>query len=74
MYTKKGQDASSDIVQAFNMPNNATTIVSFDEPYAFFDNNGIVANPHSVIYEGDWGISRVAEMLPIDYEPVVEKK
>lgn len=74
MYTKKGQDPSSDIVQAFNMPNNATTIVSFDEPYAFFDNNGIVANPHSVIYEGDWGISRVAEMLPIDYEPVVEKK
>lgn len=56
------------------MPNNATTIISFDEPYAFFDNNGIVANPHSVIYEGDWGISRVAEMLPVDYEQVVEKK
>jgi len=74
MYTKKGQAPSDNTVQAFNMPNNATTIISFDEPYAFFDNNGIVANPHSVIYEGDWGISRVAEMLPVDYEQVVDKK
>lgn len=74
MYTKKGQDPSSSVVQAFNMPNNATTIASFEEPNVFFDNNGIVANPHAVIYEGDWGISRVAEMLPIDYEVVMEKK
>jgi len=74
MYTKKGQDPSAGTIQAFNMPNNATTIISFDEPHAFFDNNGIVANPHSIVYEGDWGIRRVAEMLPVDYEPVVEKK
>ncbi len=74
MYTKKGRDPSDNTFQAFNMPNNATTIVSFEEPHAFFDNNGIIANPHAIIYEGDWGISRVAEMLPVDYEPVVDKK
>ncbi|WPV00183.1 carboxypeptidase-like regulatory domain-containing protein [Mucilaginibacter sp. cycad4] len=74
MYTKKAQDPSNNSFQAFNMPNNATTIVSFAEPHAFFDNNGIITTPHAIIYEGDWGINRVAEMLPVDYEPVVEKK
>jgi len=74
MYTKKAQDPSNNAFQAFNMPNNATTIISFDEPHAFFDNNGIIATPHAIIYEGDWGVNRVAEMLPVDYEPAAEKK
>lgn len=74
MYTKKEQDPSTSSIQALDMPNHATTIVSFEEPHAFFDNNGIIANPHAIIYEGDWGVSRVAEMLPVDYEPEVAKK
>jgi hypothetical protein len=73
MYTKKGQDPSNNVYKPLNMPNNATTIASFDEPNAFFDSNGIVISPHAIIYEGDWGLSRVAEMLPVDYEPVTEK-
>lgn len=74
MYTKKGQDPSNNVYKPLNMPNNATTIASFDEPNAFFDSNGIIISPHAIIYEGDWGIGRVAEMLPVDYEPVKEKK
>ncbi|MEO3404001.1 carboxypeptidase-like regulatory domain-containing protein [Mucilaginibacter sp. CAU 1740] len=70
MYTKRGQNPSNVIFKPIDMPDNATTIIAFDEPHAFFDSNGIVANPHSIIYEGDWGESRVADLLPVDYEPV----
>ena len=50
-------------------PDNPVTVVTFDEPYAFFDNNGIIINPHSVTYEGDFGVKRIAELLPVDYTP-----
>lgn len=70
MYTKKTQYPASNVYKPIDMGDNATTIIAFDEPHAFFDSNGIVTNPHAVIYEGDWGSSRVAEMLPVDYEPV----
>lgn len=45
------------------------SIITIDAPYAYFDNNGIVINPHDVVMEGVWGQSRMAEMLPVDYEP-----
>lgn len=47
----------------------ATTLVIFDSPYAYFDNNGIVINPRSLIYDGSWGKSLVADLLPVDYVP-----
>jgi len=56
---------SADILNASGSP---TTII-FDKPYAFFDNNGIFSDPSAIIYEGAWGRSRVAELLPVDYEP-----
>ena len=37
--------------------------------YAFFDNNGILLNPQSVVMEGNWGEKRIADMLPVDYDP-----
>jgi hypothetical protein len=46
-----------------------TTTVIFDEPYAFFDRNGIIINPRSVIFEGNWGKSLMADLLPVDYVP-----
>ena len=55
------------------IPQYITSIVSFEEQYAFFDNNGIIINPQSVIFEGEWGKSRIAELLPVDYEPPVQK-
>jgi hypothetical protein len=56
---------SDDILRASGAP---TTII-FDKPYALFDNNGIFSDPSAIIYEGEWGRSRVAELLPVDYEP-----
>jgi len=46
-----------------------TTTIIFAEPYAFFDNNGIIINPRSVIFEGNWGRSLTADLLPVDYVP-----
>ena len=51
-----------------NVDGPRTSIVTFDGPYAFFDFNGIIANPRSVIIEGDWTKSLMAELLPVDYE------
>ena len=58
------------------MPDYATSIATLDEheAYAFFDNNGIISNPRSIIFEGDWGIYRMAEMLPVNYEPAAQGK
>jgi hypothetical protein len=50
------------------------TIITFLEPYAYFDNNGIVINPRSIIFEGLWAKGGVADLLPVDYVPPVEKK
>jgi len=45
-----------------------TTTVIFEKPDAIFDTNGIFIDPSSVIFEGHWGNSRMAELLPADYE------
>jgi hypothetical protein len=37
--------------------------------YAFFDNNGILLNPQAVVMTGNWGEKRMADTLPIDYDP-----
>ncbi|WP_183572880.1 carboxypeptidase-like regulatory domain-containing protein [Mucilaginibacter sp. X5P1] len=50
----------------------ATSIVNINAPYAYFDNNGILLNPQDVIMQGSWGDSRLADMLPVDYEPVTK--
>jgi hypothetical protein len=70
MYTKK-RDNSPDnkVIQSLTMPNYLTTILSFEEPYTLFDSNGVIQNPASINFEGNWGKSRVAEMLPVDYSP-----
>ncbi|MEN0056122.1 MAG: carboxypeptidase-like regulatory domain-containing protein [Mucilaginibacter sp.] len=70
MYNKKLSGTSGDIFLQHDMPDYATTIATLNEQaYAFFDNNGIIANPRSITFEGDWSIYRFAEMLPVDYEP-----
>ncbi|ASU36001.1 carboxypeptidase-like regulatory domain-containing protein [Mucilaginibacter xinganensis] len=46
-----------------------TTTVIFNEKNAFFDNNGIIINPLSVLFDGNWGHRLIAELLPVDYVP-----
>lgn len=69
VYAKKKSEYHS----AYYKPNDKNalpyTIMSLQDDYAFFDNNGIVTNPQSLIYEGYWGnYGAVADMLPADFE------
>ena len=53
-----------------NGPNNKeTTIVSFNAPYALFYNSGWLV-PGYVMFNGTWANNRVAELLPVDYDPI----
>ncbi len=45
------------------------TTITFDKPYAAFDNNGIFIDPAATSFNGAWGRSRMASLLPVDYEP-----
>lgn len=54
---------------ANNSANSETTILSFNEPYTFFDINGGIFNTGSVSFAGAWGRNRMAELLPVDFEP-----
>jgi len=49
--------------------NWSTTTVIFNSPYALFDTNGIFSDPSALSFDGVWGNSRVATLLPVDYEP-----
>ncbi len=71
MYTKKGFDnaIAPTIYQDPGAPDYLTTIATFKNAYAFFDSNGIVTDPRDVVYDGFWTRNRIAEMLPVDYEP-----
>lgn len=72
MYTKKrNTDFSSNL--PMNTPDNLTSIVSMTDPYLLFDANGVVANLRGFLYEGDWATRRVADLLPVDYEPPAKK-
>jgi hypothetical protein len=54
----------------YNRNNTENTLIKFIAPEAFFNSSGIISNPYSVIFYGVWGRNRVAEMLPVDYEPL----
>jgi hypothetical protein len=48
------------------------SVLTISAPYLYFDNNGIVLNPKDATFEGNWSESRIAGMLPVDYEPPQE--
>jgi hypothetical protein len=56
-------------LQLTNDGNKENTLVSFAAPYAFFDNNGNIIVPGSLVFTGVWARERMAELLPVDYEP-----
>jgi len=69
MHSKKAlKDDSVDVMDV----TPATTTLIFDKPYALFDKNGIFTDPSAITFDGVWGKSRMAEMLPVDYEPEVK--
>lgn len=74
LYYKKIRKASQQDKAKFfagsgNLGDPLTTTVYFNEPNAFFDANGILINPFSVSFNGNWGARLIAELLPVDYVP-----
>ncbi|WP_439695931.1 beta-sandwich domain-containing protein [Mucilaginibacter sp. AW1-7] len=69
IYTKKHDRTN---VNAINLPAYAppyaTTIITFNEQYAFFGVNGII-NPQSIVTEGAWAAAGIATVLPANYFP-----
>jgi hypothetical protein len=47
--------------------NTENSIMKFNNTYAFFDANGWINDPQSVLVSGVWAKDRVAELLPEDY-------
>lgn len=52
-----------------SLDNPEATLISFNSPEAYFNRDGSITNPYSVIFYGAWGNARVAELLPTDYDP-----
>jgi len=70
MYTKKHYD--SGIAPSYHppdAPDYLTTVINLKKTYILFDRNGVVMNPYDMYYDGFWGKNRIAELLPVDYEP-----
>ncbi len=68
IYTKKRGNTGY-VAATLKAPDYPTSLMNFTEPYAFFDANGIIANPTSVVFEGTWSTDRIAKLLPYDYDP-----
>ena len=46
-----------------------SSYVLFDKPYAVFDFNGIINTPENITFTGFLAEGRVANQLPVDFEP-----
>ncbi|SHN16503.1 carboxypeptidase-like regulatory domain-containing protein [Mucilaginibacter sp. OK098] len=72
MYDKKrahisDKDSKNLLLSPDFMDDPLTTTLIFNEQNAFFDNNGIIINPLSLLFDGNWGRRLIAELLPVDY-------
>lgn len=73
-YTKKTDYSRRPIADQFNMPNYATSIVTIPSGTSLFYTNGVLVDPATVVFEGYWAGLRVAQQLPVDYEPALKKQ
>ncbi|TSD67115.1 carboxypeptidase-like regulatory domain-containing protein [Inquilinus sp. KBS0705] len=70
VYTKKHEETDfRDVYHPLDMENFETSVITLYKPfYAIFDKNGTVV-AQSPLYEGTWSKSKLANLLPVDYEP-----
>lgn len=72
-YNEKGHfDNGIKMEHLRNPRNTECTLISFNEPFAFLDRDGVINNPAEVSFMGFWVTQRVADLLPVDYEPPQE--
>jgi CarboxypepD_reg-like domain/MG2 domain/TonB-dependent Receptor Plug Domain len=66
--TKQLQDLNNlNYILTFRNNSKELTLVNFKEPFAFFDNNGGVIDPNSLVFNGSMARNRVADLLPVNY-------
>jgi len=58
----------ADCLQINYRKSEAKTVITFKQPYSYFDSNGVIVNPLSNVMEGNWAIHRIGDLLPVDYE------
>ena len=69
-YSKSGHFNMTDQLDyLYNSSNHETTFAKLNSTGVLFYANGILADPYSLIYSGVWAQHRIAELLPINYEP-----
>jgi hypothetical protein len=54
-------------------PGTRVATITFIDKYLLFDSNGTILNPLGARFDQAWGVTRVAQLLPIDYRPPVDK-
>lgn len=73
-YTRKQETVDfKDLYRPLDMPNFETSVLTLYSDYALFDMNGVIVSAGSVLNEGHWSLSKVAELLPVDYAPADSK-
>nr|WP_255476685.1 carboxypeptidase-like regulatory domain-containing protein [Mucilaginibacter sp. AK015] len=69
VYTKKHETEDfKDLYRPLDMENFETSVITLLAPIVVFDMNGTVV-ADSPLYEGTWSKAKLANLLPVDYEP-----
>ncbi len=55
----------------FSSHEPAISYLSLNEPYAELDSAGVLLTPYALTRYGVWAEERVADFLPLDYEPIL---
>jgi TonB-dependent SusC/RagA subfamily outer membrane receptor len=69
VYDKNRQFKAAALSHLHAQNNTTNTLVTFNSPFAYFDIRGVIINPESLTFSGVWADNRIAQLLPIDYEP-----
>ncbi|MCO5935331.1 carboxypeptidase-like regulatory domain-containing protein [Mucilaginibacter sp. RB4R14] len=70
VYTKKHETQDfKDLYRPLDMENFETSVITLLSPAVYFDLNGTVV-ADSPLYEGTWSKAKLANLLPVDYEPL----
>ncbi|WP_183560185.1 carboxypeptidase-like regulatory domain-containing protein [Mucilaginibacter sp. SP1R1] len=70
VYNKKEEKTEfRDVYRPLDMGNFETSIITLYNNYILFDMNGIVISNPSPLYEGTWSKAKLADLVPVDYEP-----
>ncbi|GAB2705963.1 carboxypeptidase-like regulatory domain-containing protein [Mucilaginibacter koreensis] len=70
MYTKKHDyNNAYKISDDQKDANHPVTIINFTDDHTLFDSNGIIMTPRTLLFEGVWGRTGVAALLPVNYAP-----